>query len=52
MTASSTAAVVSTVVGRASLSAVSRRSAWPCNSGANSGTAMVPALIAAKKPIT
>ena len=41
-----------TAVGCASRSAVSRRSAWPGNSGANSGTAMVPALIAAKNPAT
>ena len=42
--------VVRTAVGRASRSAVSRRSACPGNSGANRGTAIVPALSAAKKP--
>ncbi len=49
-TAAAAAAVVNTTDGLASLSTASRRSAWPGNSGANSGTAMSPALIAAKKP--
>ena len=46
-TASFAATVVSTAVGSESRSAVSRRSAWPGSSGANSGTAIVPALTAA-----
>src|SRR6202012_386410 len=49
-TAAPAAVVVSTTAGWASPSTVSRRSACPGNSGANNGTAMSPALIAAKKP--
>ncbi len=45
-TASRAAAVVSTTDGSESRSAVSNRSACPGSSGANSGTAMVPALTA------
>ena len=51
-TASAAAVVVTTAVGRASRSAVSRRSACPWSSGANNGTAIMPALIAAKNPAT
>jgi hypothetical protein len=51
-TGPSAADVVNTALGRASLSAVSSRCACPCSSGANSGTAMVPAFAAAKNPAT
>ena len=51
-TAAAAATVVSTTLGWASVSAVSRRSAWPGSSGANNGTAMPPALMAAKNPAT
>ena len=44
--------VVSTTVGSASPSTASRRSVWPGRSGANSGTAMAPAWMAAKNPMT
>ncbi len=49
-TSSTAADVVNTTDGRASRNAVSRRSAWPGSSGANSGTAMSPAFIAPKNP--
>ncbi len=51
-TLSAAGVVVSTTVGSASDSTASRRSAWPGSSGANSGTAMLPAWMAAKKPTT
>jgi len=51
-TDSAAAVVVSTTAGSGSDRTASSRSAWPGSSGANSGTAMLPAWIAAKNPTT
>ncbi|SKV93778.1 Uncharacterised protein [Mycobacteroides abscessus subsp. abscessus] len=52
LTDSAAALLVSTTVGCASVSTASSRSEWPGSSGANKGTAMFPASMAAKKPTT
>ncbi|SLH02798.1 Uncharacterised protein [Mycobacteroides abscessus subsp. massiliense] len=51
-TDSAAPSVVRMTDGVASASTASRRSAWPGSSGANNGTAMFPAWMAAKNPIT
>ena len=43
---------VSQTVGEQSASAANNRSLWACSSGANSGTAMVPAYSAPRNPTT